>query len=401
MEKEPQKYISINETNEQNKLLEENTSILNENDIDAADCELNETDESIQNNIEIPEEIKTSETLDEMQKSEVINDTEIFNDSNNIEIPKEKNNVIKYLLSKEKRAVLKRAFHIWQIKPHELAPISDTVHTCASCGTEYKGNYCPRCGLSSSIGRFSFAKALLLFVDVWGLGNRSMFRSIRDLALRPGYMIRDYIGGMQTAYFPPFKMFFLFVALSLLVEHGFNFDLEGKNNQEVKADTEIVQQKNQDINILGRVNLKNEIDIKKEESPMYKLGRKFANMMQNLMEKNPAIFAFISLVLFSWPLFFFLRKCPNIPDLRFSEFIVALVYTSNSFTIFSIAGSLLDSIILQMLSIIIIFVSLHQFSGYKKRRIIGYMFLTLLISVTAIILVAMAGIGISSIIVSK
>ena len=50
------------------------------------------------------------------------------------------------------------------------------------------------------MGRFSFKKALLLFLDVWGIGNRSMFRSLRDLMFRPGYMIRGYLRGMQSAY---------------------------------------------------------------------------------------------------------------------------------------------------------------------------------------------------------
>jgi hypothetical protein len=49
------------------------------------------------------------------------------------------------------------------------------------------------------VGRFSFKKAALLFLDVWGVGNRSMFRSIRDLMLRPGFVIRDYLSGMQSA----------------------------------------------------------------------------------------------------------------------------------------------------------------------------------------------------------
>ena len=33
-----------------------------------------------------------------------------------------------------------------------------------------------------------------------------MFRTIRDLFWRPGYMIRDYLGGHHLSYFPPFKM---------------------------------------------------------------------------------------------------------------------------------------------------------------------------------------------------
>ena len=75
------------------------------------------------------------------------------------------------------------------------------------------------------MGRFSFKKAFMLFLDVWGMGNRSMIRTIRDLMLRPGYLIRDYLSGMQSAYFPPFKLFFLLVAFSLIVEHGLSLGI--------------------------------------------------------------------------------------------------------------------------------------------------------------------------------
>ena len=95
-----------------------------------------------------------------------------------------------------------KRFKEWEQQPHQVAPLSEDHHECATCGTHYEGNYCPRCGQSAKIGRYSFKNAILLYLDVWGLGNRGMFRSIRDLILRPGYMIRDYLRGMQMAYFP-------------------------------------------------------------------------------------------------------------------------------------------------------------------------------------------------------
>jgi len=103
-----------------------------------------------------------------------------------------------------------------------VAEKSPEFHCCHTCGEAYKGNYCPRCGQSFRIGRYSFKNALLLFFDVWGVGNRGMFRTLRDLILRPGYMIRDYISGMQMAYFPPFKLLFLLTALFLVVASGVN-----------------------------------------------------------------------------------------------------------------------------------------------------------------------------------
>lgn len=300
---------------------------------------------------------------------------------------------IEYINNKQKRAVWLRAFHIWQRRPHELAPLSEESRTCSSCGTVYQGNFCPRCGQSARVGRFSFKKAALLFLDVWGMGNRSMFRSIRDLMLRPGFMIRDYLSGMQSAYFPPFKMFFLLAAFSLVVEHGFNFGLDVNDVQDEAPKTEQTAMENTKI---ARHDLTVHPGDKKEDIKWKAVGNaslRFVKVMDALSEKNPAVFSLLSLVLFSVPLFFFLRSSPTIPDLRYSEFIVALVYTSNMYSIYSIAGNLLDSSILKIIAVLMIFVALKQFSGFSKLRVLRYIVLTTLISIFVMVLIV--GVGVS------
>ena len=300
---------------------------------------------------------------------------------------------IEYISNKQKRAVWLRAFHIWQRRPHELAPLSEESRTCSSCGTVYQGNFCPRCGQSARVGRFSFKKAALLFLDVWGMGNRSMFRSLRDLMLRPGFMIRDYLSGMQSAYFPPFKMFFLLAAFSLVVEHGFNFGLDVNDVQDEAPKTEQTAMENTKI---ARHDLTVHAGDKKEDIKWKAVGNaslRFVKVMDALREKNPAVFSLLSLVLFSVPLFFFLRSSPTIPDLRYSEFIVALVYTSNMYSIYSIAGNLLDSSILNIIAVLMIFVALKQFSGFSKLRVLRYIVLTTLISIFVMLLIG--GVGVS------
>lgn len=300
---------------------------------------------------------------------------------------------IEYINNKQKRAVWLRAFHIWQRRPHELAPLSEESRTCSSCGTVYQGNFCPRCGQSARVGRFSFKKAALLFLDVWGVGNRSMFRSIRDLMLRPGFMIRDYLSGMQSAYFPPFKMFFLLAAFSLVVEHGFNFGLDVKDVQDEAPKTEQTAMENTKI---ARHDLTVHPGDKEEDIKWKAVGNaslRFVKVMDALREKNPAVFSLLSLVLFSVPLFFFLRSSPTIPDLRYSEFIVALVYTSNMYSIYSIAGNLLDSSILNIIAVLMIFVALKQFSGFSKLRVLRYIVLTTLISIFVMALIGGVGVG--------
>ena len=284
---------------------------------------------------------------------------------------------LEYITDKKKRTVWYRAFRIWQHRPHEVAPLSEEVHTCSSCGMSYNGNFCPRCGQSAKVGRFSFSKAFMHFLDVWGIGNRGMFRSLRDLMFRPGYMIRDYLSGMQSAYFPPFKMFFLLTAFSLIVEHGLGLNADEEKDKSTFNNVEIVEKDvSEGESHDGEHLTVNGVEI---DQPMYKAGVKTAKWMNMLRKKYPAVFALIVLVMFSLPLYIFFRKMPSIPDLRYSEFIVALVYTSNMYSIFSILGQIFNSGILKFIALLMIFVTLKQFSGFSKRRVFGYICLSVLI----------------------
>ena len=366
--------------------------------------------------IPVVEEPSTQEA-EEVEMLDIENDESLVVENS---APKSKTKkVLNYLKSSKKRAILWRAFHVWQLKPHEVAPLSESTHECAACGTVFKGNYCPRCGQPASVGRFSFKKAIQHFLDVWGMGNRSMFRSLRDLVLRPGYMIRDYLSGMQSAYFPPFKMFFILLTFSLIIQQG--IDLDDYKTQTAKPKSESVEngkdtleialpkkdtmqnatvQKESIQNKQGH-NLKRKKTIDIHKSPLYSIGLTFGKIMHTLLNKNPAIFAFLTLMLFSWPLYFFLRRSPNIPDLRFSEFVVTMAYTSNSFTIFSMLGNLLDLGILKIISVIMVFVTLSQFSGYKKRQILGYLLISLMISTICLVLVVLGVIGLISLFVHE
>lgn len=382
---------------------------------------------------------------------------------------------LEYLKSKEKRAIWMRAFHIWQRRPFEVAPLKQESHVCSSCKTEYTGNYCPRCGQAAGVGRFSFKKALMLFLDVWAIGNRSMLRSLRDLMFRPGFMIRDYLRGMQSAYFPPFKMFFLLAAFSLIAKYGIDLGLSGNKNSgsnkqttaapadTLKSDSTRVEKatailtdvlkgdstsdkqatavlkdslkgdsanakqatavltdslKSDSANAKQATAvltdsqkgdsahakptaaddfLKKTIEVTDElqelsknnnkEAPLVKGFVIFIVALVKLWDSNPTIFALLTLMLFSLPLYLFIRRSPYIPDMRYSEFTVALVYTSNVYSIYSIIGSLLGSFIIQLIAVLMVFVTLKQFSGISKKRLLGY--ITLSVLIVTIVLVAL------------
>ena len=96
-------------------------------------------------------------------------------------------------------------------------PADGTTRICTNCGEEYTGRFCPQCGQSGMWDRYSWKRVILNFLDIWGLGNRPMFRTVMELFWRPGYMVRDYLFGHRQLYFPPFKLLAVTVALTLFV----------------------------------------------------------------------------------------------------------------------------------------------------------------------------------------
>ena len=321
-----------------------------------------------------------------------------------------------YLTNKEKRVAWLRAFRMWQRRPYEVAPLKNERHVCSSCKTEFTGNYCPRCGQAAEVGRFSFKKALMLFLDVWAIGNRSMLRSLRDLMLRPGYMIRDYLSGMRSAYFPPFKMFFLLAAFSLIVEYGFDLGLSDDKKttpteqtaavpaDSLKKDTVQAEQTTAvPADSLKKDSGRQPSKAERVADKLLEVGKKFEEAskdnkkmdtpivnalvytikaLNKLWDKNPSVFALLMLMLLSLPMYLFLRHSPNVPDLRYSEFVVVLVYTANVYSIYSIIGDLLGSVVIQLFAVFMIIVTLNQFSGYSKKRLLGYITLTQIIVAT-------------------
>ena len=254
-----------------------------------------------------------------------------------------------------------RRFSEWKEQPHQVAPLSDEAHECPTCGTHYEGNYCPRCGQSCKIGRYSFKNALLLYLDVWGVGNRGMFRSIRDLMLRPGYMIRDYLRGMQMAYFPPFKMFFLFIALMLVVDSGLN--IQGINRMK-QNNGEVEQVLNEAFNI---EETKPEAKTPKKE---VSYTEKATDKLNAWIEQHTSAFHLILLLLFSLPFYLMFRHSPAIPDLRLSECIVAMVYISTMLIIYNIVPSLLcfstkTEMIYSVLTLLLVIIPIKQLTGYS------------------------------------
>ena len=304
-----------------------------------------------------------------------------------------------------------RKFREWQQQPCQLPPKSEEEHNCACCQTTYQGNYCPKCGQSAHIKRYSFKNTLLNFMDVWGIGSDGKLRTIRDLILRPGYMIRDYLNGIQAAYFQPFKMFFVLAALSILVTHGVN--IKGKNfaDDNKTNQTEIAQQ-NIDNNVdestaqttneltkptTDKTNNSKQIEIDfspDSESNFSDHQKQFVHDFTNktfdkifkFEERFPNILALLMLMYISVCLYLFFRHCPKIPDLRYSELFIALVFMTNMYSLYSIVLNFFCLTKLASSSIFLIIIPFKQLSGYSWKRTISYLIISLIVMIGLLIL---------------
>lgn len=92
-------------------------------------------------------------------------------------------------------------------------------HHCLNCGTDYEGDYCPRCGQKATVGRITWRQLMGNFTELWDFTQRSAFSTLLQLFYRPGYLVSDYLNGRRARYFQPVKLLLLVGLLVALGEH--------------------------------------------------------------------------------------------------------------------------------------------------------------------------------------
>jgi len=266
-----------------------------------------------------------------------------------------------------------RRFKVWREQPRQVAPMTQEEHECLNCHEHYIGRFCPRCGQAATASRFSMKVAAENFANAYGMGERGMFRTMRDLLLRPGYMILDYLRGMRVSYFGPFKMFFLLFTLSTFVTHGLN--IKGQPLYEDSQSVPVSQKLEETTTVDDDTITVTGLDGSESTLKMGKISDRIKSVLRNIFSKMeyfekrfPSINMLLALMVESGFLYLFFRHCPNIPDLRYSEFFVSLVYIANMYTIYSIVFDFFCLSTLSKLSFLLALIPLKQLSGYSWRR---------------------------------
>ena len=90
---------------------------------------------------------------------------------------------------------------------------------CLNCRTQFEGNFCPNCGQSNNVSRMDFHT---LWHDIQhGMFHfdKGVFFSLKELIIRPGKSIREYIEGKRVRHFKPISMLIVLATLYGLMYH--------------------------------------------------------------------------------------------------------------------------------------------------------------------------------------
>ncbi len=74
---------------------------------------------------------------------------------------------------------------------------------CKNCSQLVDGDYCKHCGQSTSVSRINFSSFLDDLSDSVFQINRGFFYSLKELFIRPGHSIREYLDGKRKQHFKP------------------------------------------------------------------------------------------------------------------------------------------------------------------------------------------------------
>lgn len=91
--------------------------------------------------------------------------------------------------------------------------------TCKNCNQELAGNYCSNCGQSSHTNRINLHHIVHEFLHGVLHVDKGIIYTCKELTIRPGKTIRNYLSGKRVNYFKPFGYLFLLATIYTVIMH--------------------------------------------------------------------------------------------------------------------------------------------------------------------------------------
>ena len=88
---------------------------------------------------------------------------------------------------------------------------------CKNCENQIEGNFCSNCGQSITVDKLNLHSFLRELADSVFQINRGLFFTIKELFLRPGYTVRNFLEGKRKNHFKPIAYVFLLSTIYFLM----------------------------------------------------------------------------------------------------------------------------------------------------------------------------------------
>lgn len=145
--------------------------------------------------------------------------------------------------------------------------------------------------------RITIKRAVLSFMETWGLGSRNIFYTMGHLMWRPGYVMSDYLNGHRQRYMQPFFMFFVLTLILVQVAWVLN----------------VQTPKNKDMTLMAYEMIRDHKDsISPEETEFILKTARWIDVVHDWRDENRAwdiLIQSLGVILVTWLLW---RKSPRI-----------------------------------------------------------------------------------------
>lgn len=97
---------------------------------------------------------------------------------------------------------------------------------CKNCNSLSSGKFCPNCGQATNTHKINLFHIIHEFTHGILHVDKGILFTAKELTLRPGKTIRNYLSGKRICYFKPFGYFFLLATIYVFCTHITNpFDI--------------------------------------------------------------------------------------------------------------------------------------------------------------------------------
>ncbi|QZK91024.1 DUF3667 domain-containing protein [Flavobacterium sp. CHNK8] len=122
---------------------------------------------------------------------------------------------------------------------------------CLNCNSTIDNNFCPNCGQKTTTHRFTYHHFTHDFVHGVFHLDKGFSYTIKELLIRPGHSIREFIQGKRVQHFNYFTLLLLVIALEHFIRSYSSVSREDILGKELLGYAKVAQNYNKIIRLIG------------------------------------------------------------------------------------------------------------------------------------------------------